>query len=613
MLFSNLIFFVLALLIYSTYTPQDPGDVRYFLFSFFSLTIGWYLATWFAFRHYKKRIEQSPFEAFRVMPLLNALEARFIISALFLYFYLVYGTGFKNIIEGFSFVRDSSFLDIVIGIAPFFLLLIILWFNSFILYRTSSSVSITREKYLISHLRLNIPILLPVFLLSLFQDLLSIIPFTKNIGASESFSFLDLVWFLPFMILLMIFYPFFLRLIWGTHPMPRGERREKFEAFCRNAGLKVSEIFIWTSFPGRIITAGITGFIARLRYLFITPELLDLLNDEEMEAVIAHEAGHVKKRHMIYYGLLFLGFPLFFSLLSSLLAFAVYGFSDYIDPLITKFTNDPTMFSLSALMFFALVIVMYFRLFFGVLSRNFERQADLFVFEVVGHPFALISSLEKISRVGGHIKDQPNWHHFSIGQRINFLVDCVEDRRCRDLHEKKIGRIKGTLIAFVCVSLLLLGAINLSVIKNPIELNFLENQAQRIMTKNPHQVELPIAVADILYARKQYRRAEHMYRHIIQNNPDNATALNNLAWLYATADDLSLRDNKKALALAQKAASLTREPHILDTLAEAYFINGNTDEALKAIEEAIVLKPADLAYYYKQKQKFLGKKESREK
>ncbi|MBP1709707.1 MAG: peptidase Ste24p, partial [Deltaproteobacteria bacterium] len=408
MLFSNLIFFVLALLIYSTYTPQDPGDVRYFLFSFISLFIGWYLATWFAFRHYKKRIDQSPFETFRVMPLLNALEARFIISALFLYFYLVYATGFKNIIEGFSFVRDSSFLDIVIGIAPFFLLLIILWVNSFILFRTSSSLSLTREKYLISHLRLNAPILLPVFLFSLFQDLLKIIPFTKNLGASENFSFLDLVWFLPFMILLMIFYPFFLRLIWSGHPMPQGERREKFEAFCRNAGLKVSEIFIWTSFPGRIITAGITGFIARLRYLFITPELLDLLNDEEMEGVIAHEAGHVKKRHMIYYGLLFLGFPLFFSLLSSLLALAVYGFSDYIDPYITKFTNNPDMLSFSALIFFALVIVMYFRLFFGVLSRNFERQADLFVFEVVGHPFALISSLEKISRVAGHVKDQPN-------------------------------------------------------------------------------------------------------------------------------------------------------------------------------------------------------------
>jgi tetratricopeptide (TPR) repeat protein len=133
------------------------------------------------------------------------------------------------------------------------------------------------------------------------------------------------------------------------------------------------------------------------------------------------------------------------------------------------------------------------------------------------------------------------------------------------------------------------------------------------MTKNPHQVELPIAVADILYARKQYRHAEHLYQLIIQNNPDNATALNNLAWLYATADDLFLRDNKKALTLAQKAASLTREPHILDTLAEAYFINGNTEEALKAIGEAIALRPADLEYYYKQKQKFLGKKESREK
>jgi Zn-dependent protease with chaperone function len=610
MLFSNLIFFVLALLIYSSYTSQEPGDVRYFLFSFISLIIGWYLATWFAFRHHKKKIEQSPFEAFRVMPLLNALEARFIISALFLYFYLVYGTGFKNIIQGFSFVRASSFLDIAIGIAPFFILLIILWFNSFILFQTSSSVSLTRKKYLISHLRLNIPILLPVFLFSLFQDLLRIIPFTKNLGASESFSFLDLVWFLPFMILLMIFYPFFLRLFWSGHPMPRGGRREKFEAFCRKAGLKVSEILIWTSFPGRIITAGITGLIAKFRYLFITPELLDLLNDEEMEAVIAHEAGHVKKRHMVYYGLLFLGFPLFFSLFSSFLGLAVYGFADYIDPYITKFTNNPTLFSLSALMFFALGIVMYFRLFFGVLSRNFERQADLFVFEIKGHPFALISSLEKISRVGGHVKDQPNWHHFSISQRIKFLVDCVEDQRCRDLHDKKVGRIKGTLIALICVSLLLLGAINLPPIKNTVELKFLEKQVQRIMAKNPHHVELPLALADFLFAKKNYCRAEHLYRLIIQNNPDNATALNNLAWLYATADNLSLRDNKKALALAQKAASLTREPHILDTLAEAYFINGNTKEALKAIGEAIALKPADLSYYYKQKQKFLGKNES---
>jgi Zn-dependent protease with chaperone function len=608
MFFSNLIFFVLALLIYSTYTPQDPGDVRYFLFSFISLTIGWYLATWFTFRHHQRRIENRPFEVFLVMPLLNALEARFIISALFLYFYLVYAAGFKNIVEGFSFVRNSLFLDIVIGIAPFFLLLMILWFNSFILFRTSPSVSLTRKKYFMSHLRLNFPILIPVFLFSLFQDLLSIIPFTKNLGASGSFFFLDLVWFLPFMILLMIFYPFFLRLIWGTYPMPRGERREKFEAFCRKAGLKVSEIVIWASFPGRIITAGITGFVARLRYLFITPDLLDLLNDEEMEAVIAHEAGHVKKQHMVYYGLLFLGFPLFFSLI----AITPFAFADYINPQIAEFTHNPTALSLFGLVFPALVIILYFRLFFGVLSRNFERQADLFVFQVVGHPFALISSLEKISRVGGHVKDQPNWHHFSIGQRIRFLVDCVENPRCRDLHEKKVRRIKRMLIAFVGASLLLLGAINLPPIKDTVELKFLEKQVQRIMAKHPHQVELPLALADILFAKKQYRQAEQMYQLIIQDNPDNATALNNLAWLYATADDVPPRNNKKALALAQKAASLTREPHILDTLAEAYFINGNTEEALKAIDEAIALKPADIKYYYQQKQKFLSKTENQE-
>jgi len=189
-------------------------------------------------------------------------------------------------------------------------------------------------------------------------------------------------------------------------------------------------------------------------------------------------------------------------------------------------------------------------------------------------------------------------------------VDCGEDRRKIDLHEKKVKRIKRSLIAFVCASLLLLGVLNLPVIKDPLELNFLERQVRRIMAKDPHQIELPIALADVLFAKKNYRRAEHLYQLIIQNNPDNPTVLNNLAWLYATAEDTALRDKEKALRLAQKAASLKRESHILDTLAETYFINGNTEEALKAIKEAIALKPADIDYYLKQQQKFLKKKQT---
>ena len=611
MLFSNLVFFALALLVYVTYIPNDNGGgFTSFLFSFLSLTLGWYLFTWFAFRRYKRKFEQRPFDAFQVMPLLNALEMRFIISVLLLYLYLVYGTGFKNIIWRISFLRDSPFLDLVCGITPFFFLLIILWYNSFILFRVATHVTITRKKYLMSHIRLNAPILLPVFIISLLQDLLRFIPFDKSLWSSESFSLFDFLWFLPFLIGLMIFYPFFLRLIWSSHPMPKGERLKKLEEFCQKSGLTIAGIFIWTSFPGRVITAGITGIIGKLRYLFITPELLDILDDEEMESVIAHEAGHVKKRHMVYYALLFLGFPLFFSLISTLISLGLYGFADYLNPALSILTNDPTILSFSGLVFFALLIILYFRLFFGVLSRNFERQADLFVFEAIGHPLHLISSLEKISRVGGHVKDQPNWHHFSIGQRIKFLADCVEDRHQIERHDKKVNRIKRSLIAFAGVVTLFLVVANLPSIKNSIELNLLEKQVRRIMAKNPRQVKIPIALADIFFAKKEYRRAEQMYQLIIQHNPEDKTALNNLAWLYATAEDPGFRDKKRALLLAQKAASATKEPHILDTLAEAYFINGHKDEALKTIEAAIALNPADPPYYLKQKRKFLGKEQN---
>lgn len=124
------------------------------------------------------------------------------------------------------------------------------------------------------------------------------------------------------------------------------------------------------------------------------------------------------------------------------------------------------------------------------------------------------------------------------------------------------------------------------------------------MAKNPQSRELQLSLADILSEKKEYRQAEILYQRVIQAAPGDATALNNLAWLYATAEDPALRDKQRALALAQKAAALQQAPHILDTLAEAYFINGRREEALQAIEAAIALAPDNLDYYLEQKKKF---------
>jgi uncharacterized protein HemY len=45
-------------------------------------------------------------------------------------------------------------------------------------------------------------------------------------------------------------------------------------------------------------------------------------------------------------------------------------------------------------------------------------------------------------------------------------------------------------------------------------------------------------------------------------------------------------------------------PHILDTLAESYYVNGLYEKAIMAIKQALALKPEDTSYYESQLTKF---------
>ena len=95
------------------------------------------------------------------------------------------------------------------------------------------------------------------------------------------------------------------------------------------------------------------------------------------------------------------------------------------------------------------------------------------------------------------------------------------------------------------------------------------------------------------------------YERVILLEPSKARALNNLAWILVTAPDEQLKDKERALVLAKKAADLNRSPHILDTLAEAYYANGLTRLAIKTIKEALSLTTENRRYYESQLKKFM--------
>ena len=95
---------------------------------------------------------------------------------------------------------------------------------------------------------------------------------------------------------------------------------------------------------------------------------------------------------------------------------------------------------------------------------------------------------------------------------------------------------------------------------------------------------------------------EALYRELLdieiaraQTGEVNAETLNDLAWDLLTHSDEQLRDPVLALELATRANDLSggEQPHILDTLALARHLTGDTAAAIDIQIRAVELAPAD--------------------
>lgn len=116
---------------------------------------------------------------------------------------------------------------------------------------------------------------------------------------------------------------------------------------------------------------------------------------------------------------------------------------------------------------------------------------------------------------------------------------------------------------------------------------------ENLVGKNPRDAAAQEALGDLLAGQKLYAQAVEHYQEALRLSPQMAVAHNNLAWLYATAEDPKFRNSGAALDHARQAVKLTawREPEFIDTLAEALYANRNYAEAVKVQEEALKLAP----------------------
>ncbi|MEZ5329290.1 MAG: ASPIC/UnbV domain-containing protein [Verrucomicrobiales bacterium] len=98
-------------------------------------------------------------------------------------------------------------------------------------------------------------------------------------------------------------------------------------------------------------------------------------------------------------------------------------------------------------------------------------------------------------------------------------------------------------------------------------------------------------IGDELMKRGNAAQALSVYEQAVTINDNDTTLLNNLAWQLAAHPNPKVRDGKRAVKWAEKAATLTdnKDPSILDTLAAAYAQAGDFKKAVTTAQRAASL------------------------
>lgn len=602
-MFSNFLYFLIALVIYTTSELFEKPEVIELSGFYYSLISG-VLFAFVCHFSFKRLVQKEARLSFAGMDQsVSTTISRLSIMALMLFAANIYLYRLNHLLADFVLFQWIPTLEALLFLGIFLLYLVLIWNAAYKIQKRHFPRSLTKKSFVFSNIAFSLPALLPWFCLSLFADLMKFLPFE---GVRDFFNSTigEIAYILVFLVAVSIFGPVLIRRLWGCRPLEPGYSREKIEATCRGAGMAYGDILKWELFGGTMITAGVMGLVGRFRYILVTPALLNSLDDDEVEGVMLHEIGHVQKHHMLFYLFFFLGFIacnfVFFEPMLLLLYVAqpFYQAMEFIG--ISKATAHPLLICLGLIS----VFLVYFRLVFGFFMRNFERQADLHVFNFHSTPSALISTFYKIASLSRQSIDKPNWHHFGIGQRIRFLEQCMEKPTLITAHHTRVKKMILAYAIGVAVVFYLGYSISYGGYKEPFGKFITSEILSQHLAVDPENSDLYVFVGDYYYNDKNYPKARDAYENVLLIDEKNVHALNNLAWLLATCPDEAVRDKAKSLELVVRALAIENAPFILDTYAEALFMNGRPLEALEAASQALATATDKKEYYQSQVDRF---------
>ena len=297
----------------------------------------------------------------------------------------------------------ESFAVQMFGLIPYILLFFAAWLPMYRLHRETNPGRWTRRGFLVHKARYNLYMLLAwipfAFLADWLGEFMVILPLL----------FLAAAWAFPLV----------LARAWGCQRLPEGEVLDSIHRLEDKAGVRFSRVYLWEPGGGSIQNAAAVGILPPFRYLFLTPALLRGMSADERDAVVLHELGHIRRKHLLFY--------LFTSLAG--INFAV--LAALMLPLA----------SAERFILTVLLVLFYFRFVFGWLSRNMERQADLFALEKTGSARGLANALEKLGLAAGNVRLASSWHHLGIAERVDYLRAAERNPGIMRDHNARVRRL----------------------------------------------------------------------------------------------------------------------------------------------------------------------------
>ena len=215
-----------------------------------------------------------------------------------------------------------------------------------------------------------------------------------------------------FLATLTIVQPLLLNVILTTRPLDPALRRQVLEA-CAAQGLRVRDARLLDSRGGKVANAAISGVLPSLRYVSLTDHLLEVMEPDELRAVLAHEIAHGKGHHLLVKVLAGL------AAIGALTAVLITGgaaerLADALGPL-------------GLVLGMPVLLVTVLLLAHGVVGLALEKRADDRAVEMVGAE-PLARALGKLADANG-LKRRTGWlwnvlqQHPGMDQRLRRLGD----------------------------------------------------------------------------------------------------------------------------------------------------------------------------------------------